>query len=68
LNSALKRKIIVYVKDEGSNLNTISTTLKLIISCDVLGLGESFQSTCFGYAFCKVCQYATINAKVCKDL
>ncbi len=37
-NYALKRKIIAYVKDEGSNLNIVITTLKSIISCDVLGL------------------------------
>jgi len=29
-------------KDEGSNLNIITTTLKSIVSCDVLGLKESF--------------------------
>jgi hypothetical protein len=35
-------KIIVYVKDEGSNLNIMTTTLKSIISYDMLGLEESF--------------------------
>ncbi len=34
----LKEKIISYVKDEGSNLNTMTITLKFIISCDILGL------------------------------
>jgi hypothetical protein len=43
LNSyALRRKIIVYVKDAGSNLNTMTTTLKSIVTCDVLGLEENF--------------------------
>ncbi len=65
---ALRRKIIAYVKDEGSNLNTMTTTLKSIVSCDLLGLEESFQGTCFGHAFSKACQYATIEEKVCKDL
>jgi hypothetical protein len=32
------RKIIACVKDEGSNLNTTTTTLKSIKSCDVLNL------------------------------
>jgi hypothetical protein len=41
-NYALKRKIIAYVKDEGSNMNTMIATLKSIISCDVLGLKEIF--------------------------
>ncbi len=35
---ALRRKIIAYVKDERSNLNTKTTTLKSIVSCDMLGL------------------------------
>jgi hypothetical protein len=52
----LKRKIIAYVKDEGSNLNIMNIALELIISCDVLGLEESFQGICFGHAFSKACQ------------
>jgi hypothetical protein len=67
-NYALRRKIIVYVKDEGSNLNSMTTTLKSIISCDMLGLEESFQSNCFGHAFSKACQYVTTEDKVYKDL
>jgi hypothetical protein len=39
---ALNRKFIIYVKDEGSNLNTMTTTLKSIVSRDMLGLEESF--------------------------
>jgi hypothetical protein len=34
------KKIIVYVKDEGSNLNTMIVALKSVISCDVLGLAK----------------------------
>jgi hypothetical protein len=63
-----KGKLLVYVKDEGSNLNTISATLQLIVSYDVLGLKESFKGTCFGHVFSKACQYATTYEKVCKDL
>jgi hypothetical protein len=33
-------KIIVYVKNEGSSLNTMIITLKSIVSCDVLGLTQ----------------------------
>jgi hypothetical protein len=36
----LRKKIIVYVKNEGSNLNTMTITLKSTISCDVLGLTQ----------------------------
>jgi hypothetical protein len=45
--------------DEGSNMNTMTTTLKSIVSCDMLGLEEKFQGTYFGHAFSKACQYAT---------
>jgi hypothetical protein len=65
---ALRRKIITYVKNEGFNMNTMTTTLKSIISCDMLGLEESFQGIYFGHASSKACQYATTKEKVCKDL
>ncbi len=65
---ALTRKIITYVKDEGSNLNILSTTLKSIVSCDILGLDESFQGTCFGHAFSKAWQHATTEEIFCKNL
>jgi hypothetical protein len=38
----LRKKIIAYVKDEGSNLNIMIVVLKFIVSCNVLGLIESF--------------------------
>jgi len=48
----LKRKIIAYVKDEGSNSNVMIIALISIVRCEVLGLDESFQdSICFGHAF-----------------
>jgi hypothetical protein len=34
----LREKIITYVKDEGFNLNTMTSTLKTIISCDIVSL------------------------------
>ncbi len=49
-------------------MNTMITTLKRIVSCDMLGLEESFQGICFGHAFSKACQYATTKEKNCKDL
>jgi hypothetical protein len=33
----LKNKIIAYVKDEGSNLNTLTNALKSIVKCETLG-------------------------------
>ncbi len=64
----LRNKIIAYVKDEGSNLNTMIIALKSIIECEILGLNESFQGACFGHAFSKACQYVTIDKKVCRNL
>ncbi len=63
----LKKKIIIYVKDEKSNLNTMIVTLKIVISCDNLSLEESYQGICFGHAFSKAYQYATMDKKVCKN-
>jgi hypothetical protein len=67
-NYAFKREIIAYFKDEGCNLNTMTTTLKSIVSYDMLGMEESFQGTCFGHAFSKTCEYVTIGEKNCKNL
>jgi hypothetical protein len=65
----LRKKIIAYVKDEGSNLNTSMTaTLQSIVNYNILGLQESFQGSCFGHAFSKAFQYATTDEKVCKGL
>ncbi len=47
----LRNKIIAYAKDEWSNLITMITTLKSNVKCEVLGLDESFQRTCFGLFF-----------------
>jgi hypothetical protein len=64
----LKNKIITYVKDEGSNLNTLTNALKFVVKCEILSLEENFQRTYFGHVFSKVCQYATTDNKVCKNL
>ncbi len=56
------------MKDEGTNLNAITTTIKYMMNCEVLGMEESFLSTCFGHAFFKTCQYGIVEKKVCKNL
>jgi len=38
-------KIIAYVKDEGSNLNSMIIVLKSIVSCESFKLEETFQGT-----------------------
>jgi len=47
--------IVKNVKDEGSNLIVMTTTLKSNVKCEVLGVYESFQHTSFGHVFSKVC-------------
>jgi hypothetical protein len=47
----LRNKIIAYVKDEGSNLNTLTNALKSIVKCETLKLEERFQGTYFGHVF-----------------
>ncbi len=64
----LRNKIISYVKDEGSKLNTLNNVLESVVKCETLGLEESFQGTYFGHVFSKACQYATTDDKVCKNL
>ncbi len=60
----LMKKIIAYVKDEGSNINAMSITLKVVVNYDSLGLEKSFQGTCFGHVFSKACQYGTAKEKM----
>jgi GTP-sensing pleiotropic transcriptional regulator CodY len=46
------------------NLNTMITTLKSIVSCEIFGVMESFKGTCFGHAFFKAYQYEIVKAKM----
>ncbi len=63
----LIKKLLAYVKDESFKLNPMATIgLKLVVICEILGLEENFQGTCFDHAFLKSCQYATTNKKFTK--
>jgi hypothetical protein len=46
----------------------MTISLKSIMKCEILGLDESFQSTCFSNVFFKACQYVAIGEKVYKNL
>jgi hypothetical protein len=61
----LLTKVIAYVKDERSNLNTITYTLTFVLSCYSLQLACPFVSSCFGHAMSKVAQYANGDTNVC---
>ncbi len=47
-------KIIAYVKNEGSNLNTLINALKSIVSYYPFQLLTPFIGSCFGYVMSKV--------------
>jgi hypothetical protein len=49
----LRNKIITYVKDESSNLNTMTNVFKSIEKCENSSLKENFQGTCLGHDFSK---------------
>jgi hypothetical protein len=57
----LNKKIIAYVKNEGTNLNSMTTTFTFFVNCEVLGLEESFNGTCFGHAFSKTPWYTLLK-------
>jgi hypothetical protein len=61
-------KILCYVKGEGTNLGTMTTTLKSIISCEAFNLLAPLDGACFGHAMSKIIQYAINDDKVSKDL
>jgi len=44
------------------------TTQKSMVNCEVFGMEESFQGTCFGHAFSKACQYGTAKEIFFKNL
>jgi hypothetical protein len=44
------------------------TILKFVVNCEVFGMEESFQGTCFGHAFFKACQCGIAKGKVSKSL
>jgi hypothetical protein len=61
-------KVIAYVKDEGSNLNSLIFSLTSIVSCSIFQLACPFVGSCFGHAMSKVVQYAIDDTKVCAGL
>jgi len=58
-------KVITYVKDKGSNLNTLTNALTNVVYYSPLQLACPFVGSCFGHAMSKVAQYATNNIKIC---
>jgi hypothetical protein len=64
----LKNNIIANVKNESSNLNTMTSAFKCVVKCEVLCLEENFQGTSSGHVFSKACQYVVDDEKFVGDL
>jgi len=60
----LNVKIMAYVKDEGNNINTMTSALTFVVSCELLRLTMPFRGSCWGHAIYKCCQYVTNDTKV----
>jgi hypothetical protein len=64
----LTKKILAYVKDKSANLNIMTIALKSIVSCEALGIMESFNGNYNKHAIFKACQYITVEERVFKGL
>jgi len=64
----LKKKILVHVKYEGSDLNVLTTIFFKFMICECLDIEERFQGSCVSHIFLKTCQYLTTNEKMCLNL
>jgi len=55
-------QVIIYVKEEGGDLSTMTTILTSIVSCRVLGFAIPFVRSCWGHV--KSCQHAKYGFEV----
>jgi hypothetical protein len=55
----LLHRVIAFVKDEGTNLSPMGTTLHSIIDCEPLRILRVYEGTRFGHVMSKACKYAT---------
>ncbi len=46
-NFSLTQKILAYVKDKNSNLQTCVQAFKLVVSCGDFGIVEPFDGSCY---------------------
>jgi hypothetical protein len=54
-----------YIKNEGSNLNTLIFIFNFIVHCYAFQLACPFVKSCFGHAMSKATQYAIDDSKIC---
>ncbi len=55
VNHGLNIHVFPYVKDEGNNLATMTSTLTYVVSSEVLGFWAPFVGSCRGDAMSKCC-------------
>jgi hypothetical protein len=64
---SLFNKVIAYVMDKGSNLNTLTSTLTSVITYHFLQLSSQFVGSYFGHVMSKACQYVYNDSKALVD-
>ncbi len=64
----LRKKIIAFVKNEGTNWNAMISTLMFVVSYDIMGLEKVSMEVVWILFFSKACYYGTTKEKVCKDM
>ncbi len=60
----MTKRIIFYVKNEGSNLGTLESVLIFVVNHEFLDLSKPYVGTCFGHLMSNFCQYVTSEEKV----
>jgi hypothetical protein len=60
----LRNKIIAYVKDEGSNLNTLTNALKFVIKCETLVWNKAFKELLLVMLFPKRANMSQLMTKL----
>jgi hypothetical protein len=59
------KKIVAYMKNERSNLNTLELAFLQLVNYEPWQLTSPYVGACFGHAMSKTCQYATLDDKIC---
>lgn len=61
---SLTKKIIMYVKDKGSNFQPYAITMNFVVSINVWACWSLFMGLCFGHAISKVFYNVIIEEKI----
>jgi hypothetical protein len=64
----LRRKTITYIKDEWSNLNTMTIAFKFIMKCEILVWMKAFKALVLAMVFLKHVSMLQLKKKFVKIL